>query len=215
LEPLNPISGVGDQQLVTLVEAAKRFCSLVSVDSNVQVALDYAEYRLKKKGQDPNGLSVDEMAAIHLYTQESKFYSILNATLRSVDRDRVKPFFPYLRLMQSAMSKLPKVTRPIWRGVKENISESYPRGTKFYWWGFSSASTDLELLKSEQFLGPTSGTLFNIQSKHGVSIANYSAIPSESEVLLPPGIRFIVNGAISVGGAFLIEVEESGIQAYS
>jgi len=56
---------------------------------------------------DPYGLSVDEVAAINLITLNSPFRHTLNAMLRSCDNDDVEPFFPYLRLVLSALLKLP------------------------------------------------------------------------------------------------------------
>jgi len=214
LKALNPIEGIQDQELVSLPEAAKSFRSIIQVDVNIQVALDRAE-QILDEGTDQYGLTLDEIACIHLYTQQSKFYKTLNAHLRAEDRSKIFAFFPYLRLMSSAMNKLPKVTEPLWRGVPIDISLNYPEKKKFYWWGFSSTTTDIKLLKSEQFLGPTKGTLFMITCTRGRSIARYSAIPAESEVLLPPGIRFLVKGCIEVGGAHLVTLEESGLVAYS
>ena len=52
---------------------------------------------LEEKGM-LSGLTRDMCAAIHAYTMPSKFYKILNAILREVERDILKPFFPYLRL---------------------------------------------------------------------------------------------------------------------
>lgn len=53
------------------------------------------------------GLTPDMAAAIHAYTQESKFYKKLNVLLRSRARAELKPFFPYLKLFMSAMHRLP------------------------------------------------------------------------------------------------------------
>jgi len=171
--------------------------------------------KILEEGKDKYGLTLDEIAAIHLYTQESQFYKILNTYLRESDRNKIKSFFLYLRLMLSAMNKLPKITENLWRGVPQDISKDYPDNKKFYWWGFSSTTTDHKLLKSEQFLGPSKGTLFMIKCSRGVSIAKYSAIPAESEVLISPGIRFVVKACIQVGGAHLITLEESGLAAFS
>lgn len=55
------------------------------------------------------GLTPDMAAAIHAYTQESKFYKKLNALLRSRAREELKPFFPYMKLFLSAMHRLPPV----------------------------------------------------------------------------------------------------------
>jgi hypothetical protein len=43
---------------------------------------------------------------------------------------------PYLQLFSSALSKLKSVKKTVWRGVKANLSEEYPRGKIMTWWGF-------------------------------------------------------------------------------
>lgn len=53
------------------------------------------------------GLTPDMAAAIHAYTQESKFYKKLNVLLRSRARAQLKPFFPYLKLFMLAVHRLP------------------------------------------------------------------------------------------------------------
>lgn len=54
--------------------------------------------KLEERGQ-LGGLTRDMCAAIYAYTMESPFYKILNAVLREVDRDPLKPFFSFLRLL--------------------------------------------------------------------------------------------------------------------
>lgn len=64
----------------------------------------------KNAAKEPGGLlglTPDMAAAIHAYTQESKFYKKLNVLLRSRARAQLKPFFPYLKLFMSAMHRLP------------------------------------------------------------------------------------------------------------
>ncbi|CAF1377883.1 unnamed protein product [Adineta steineri] len=44
-----------------------------------------------------------------------------------------------------------------------DLSAQYPQGQIFTWWGFSSCTNSVQVLRSEQFLGKTGdGTLFNI-----------------------------------------------------
>ncbi|CAF3725903.1 unnamed protein product [Rotaria socialis] len=61
-----------------------------------------------------HGLTRDESAAVYLYTMEwgdNSLYRVLNRALRSDDRDAVKPWFPFLRLFESALEKLPSVKK--------------------------------------------------------------------------------------------------------
>ena len=57
------------------------------------------------------------MAALYLYTTESCFYRELNAALRHPIRDRVRPYFAYLRLFFSALARAEGYRESLWRGV--------------------------------------------------------------------------------------------------
>jgi hypothetical protein len=51
-------------------------------------------------GADPHGLTEDEAAAIHVYTQETHFYRVLNGHLRGTDRSKIDPYKPYAARLQ-------------------------------------------------------------------------------------------------------------------
>jgi len=167
-------------------------------------------------GTDPHGLTSAEIAAINLYTQgwippENSLYAILNARLRDRDRELVKPFFLYLRLFLSAINKLPKLTIPLYRGVKKDLSVDYKQGRKLYWWGFSSCTTSMAVLQSELFLGKTGDrTMFCLSKSWGVSIQRYSMYNTESEVLVPPGRRLQVAAVLDQGPLKIVQLEELG-----
>ena len=46
--------------------------------------------------ENPHNLSESQVASLHLYTQESPFYSFINKLLRDRDRKRLKPWLPFL-----------------------------------------------------------------------------------------------------------------------
>ena len=126
-----------------------------------------AEHGAALARNDPHGLDQDETAAISLYTHESELYPTLNDLLRQRDRKRLRPFFPYLRLLMDARRKLPRHVGTVWRGVKGvDLRDKYLKGSEVYWWAFSSTTKDLSTLQNPNFLG-TSGlrTVFNIQVK--------------------------------------------------
>lgn len=86
-------------------------------------------------------LTKDECAAIYLYTMDwypkDETLSIrLNAALRTKDPKHVAPYYPYLKLFHTALSKLPSVTTTLWRGVTGDLTDEYMTGTSFVWWGF-------------------------------------------------------------------------------
>ena len=60
-------------------------------------------------GVDREPLSGEEILAVHLYTRQSAFFSILNTRLRAEDRTSLKPFLPLLKLLLTAVYKLPQV----------------------------------------------------------------------------------------------------------
>ncbi|CAF1435915.1 unnamed protein product, partial [Adineta steineri] len=79
---------------------------------------------------DINNLTVDESAAIQLYTMESEteresFFYILNSLLRSPNRNELQPVLPYFKLLIGALEKLPTLNGVVYRGVNGNISSNF------------------------------------------------------------------------------------------
>lgn len=144
-------------------------------------------------------LSLQEAAAIHIYTMgwnppESSLYAILNRSLRNVDRAQLLPYLSYLRLLLTGMSKLPVFVGNVWRGVKADLSTQCPKGKKFFWWGFSSCTTDMKALESDLFLGKDGKhTLFNIEN-----------CTRAAEVLLLPGTYLEVVNVGDMGHGLVI-----------
>lgn len=206
----NKILSIFDNSPVISIEEAVE--PLVSIVPNVKDMVAKA----KEACTDPkDGLTVDESVAIMLYSlewepRENSFYVILNNTLRTEDEEKLKPWNHYLKICIKALEKLPKVSKTIYRGVKMNLSEQYPTGKTFVWWSFSSCTTSVEVLQSEQFLGKTgSRTLFNIECSSGRDIRQHSFFPSEDEVLLIAARKFQVVSCLDSGNdLFIIQLKE-------
>jgi hypothetical protein len=195
---------------------------LVSLEESVEPLVDILPdirrktYIAKANSQNPtDGLSIDESASIRLYSMEWDPYSeclyfALNTTLRAKDRHKLKPWFRYLRLILSGLSRLPSKTCHIYRGVQVNLSEKYRTGTKPVWWALSSCTTKIDVLQSEAFLGSTKErTLFSINCISGKDIRLHSYYENEYEILLPPACQFIVQGCLNQGhGLNLIQLQE-------
>ena len=99
----------------------------------------------------PHGLTMDESASIMLYslewkTRETSFYFILNKMLRATDRNKLKPWFLYMKLLIFSLSKLSSRSMHVYRGIKEDLHDAYPKGSTFVWWGFSSCTTSIDVL---------------------------------------------------------------------
>jgi len=140
-------------------------------------------------------------------------YCILNHTLRTEDRQRLKPWFLYLKLILTALSGLPSKSLTVYRGVRNGIEsqdEKYQIGKQVVWWGFSSCSTDRKVSEKEQFLGETGqGTLFIIDCINGKDIANHSYFRKENEILLLPATKFqVINNEYRKNGSHIIHLKE-------
>ena len=195
---LSPIKGYQDQPLVSLAETIKPVSQFFNeIEDNVFVALHNCL-------QPADGLDQQQSAAIHLYTMEfdsgPSVYKVLNRSLRAENRQELKPWFSFLKLLLTALHKLPSESKTIWRGIKDvDLSSQYQTGHKFAWWGVSSCTTSINLLESDGFLGKTGErTLFSIECINGKSIINHSYYQStEHEVVLMPGSYFEVIGQLN------------------
>lgn len=118
---LRPIEGYGRERLVSLEEACEPLEKYISdLPRNVLIA--------KKNSQSPpDHLTPDESAAIHLYTMEwnDSLYVALNKRLRQPDRRALTPWFLYLKLLLTALFKLPSIRGVVWRGVADDLSSIY------------------------------------------------------------------------------------------
>lgn len=192
---LLPIEGYQNVSLVALEEAVVPLFTIFDekiLQRNVWVA--------KERCKNPaDHLSQDESASIMLYTfewdiHEKSLYFILNQTLRMEDRQKLRPWFLYLKLFITALSQLPITTDTIFRGVKGDLTSKYKQNNSI-WWGVSSCTNNIDILKSEQFCGKKGPrTIFMIKCHNGRSIKNHSYYQQENEILLMPGSYFQVKG---------------------
>ncbi|CAF3326301.1 unnamed protein product [Rotaria sp. Silwood2] len=149
-----------DYEKLPLVPLDIAIEELVEFPPNIQ---SFA-YVAKQRCEEPaDGLTQDESAAIMLYSMgweplDECLYFALNNTLRSLDRRKLKSWLLYLRLFLNGLFRLPSITRPVYRGVKLNLSKSYIMGKTVVWWGFSSCTTSVNVLQSEEFSDKTGTT---------------------------------------------------------
>jgi len=210
----SPIYGVMNKPLMSLKKACESLSGIVpEVDKIAGCALIAAGH--KGKGIDKIGLTLDERAAINMYTQESPLYRFLNKALRAKDRTNVKPFFGYLKLLLIALKKLPHVKKgAFWRGVKRDLHKDFRKkklnNQNHYFWSFKSTTLNATVLENAMFLGKTGKrTLLNIHGFSGVRIEKYSSNQSEAEVLFPPGSCFTVTNILNAGhGLWIVELNE-------
>lgn len=198
---LVPTAGYADEPLLPLFKACAPLVDIIhNLSFYVQRALE------ETPEQPPDGLTIDESAAIRLYTMEwaeshRSLYSTLNYTLKNSDREHLRFYFKYLKLLVTALVKLPCVPPlTVWRGVTRDLSAQFPPGTSVTWWAFSSCTTELTVLENNMYLGDTgSRTLFSIEAINGRTIRDHSHFVTEDEILLLPGTRMIVQSQFSPG----------------
>ncbi|CAF1111302.1 unnamed protein product [Adineta steineri] len=207
---LLPIQGYEKKPLVSLEDA---------VEPLVQFVPDIKRmaYVAKMKCDNPpaDHLSKDESASIILYSmewepQDECLYYVLNATLRAENRRKLVPWFLYLKLVLTALSHLPPLQRTVFRGVKSDMRKYYTKAETVVWWGFSSCTATLDVLKNDQFLGSTgTRTFFTIECINGKDIQQHSQYKSEDEVLLPPGRQLKVVSCLELSSdLYMIHLRE-------
>jgi hypothetical protein len=104
---LQPISGYEHEPLLSLEKACQPLENILGnkLKQNIIIA--------KMNSTEPaDGLTQDESASIHLYTmewnqRENSLYAVLNQTLCAADRNKLRPWFKYLKLFLTAFFKLP------------------------------------------------------------------------------------------------------------
>ena len=186
---LPPVYGFYSEQLVSIDRALQPIESKIKELSRyVQIAKQYCNY------PGDHGLSKDQSASIYIYTMEwgeTSLYLVLNAALRSENRQGLIIWFPYLKLFDTALDRLPTVRESVWRGVSLDIGKTFTKNQIFTWWGVSSCSSSLRVI--EQFLSnEKSSTLFLIEVINGKKIAGYAQYADENEIILKMGTQFRV-----------------------
>ena len=142
------------------------------------------------------------MAAIHLYTQDFPLHAILNARLRNRERNALKPFFPFLKLLLTAFYKLPNAAAGsmiVYRGISGNHSMHFQMGKRKMWWAFSTCTTRLKVLDTLLDVRDGERTFFIIHAAHAYDVTRYSAFQQrEHEVVLPPGTMLVVESVLQM-----------------
>lgn len=203
---LPAITGVFDTPLMDFQDAV---APVAEVLTGIGRHIDRSREFGKRRADEPAvGLSSDAVAALYLYTCESRFYREINAVLRSPDRSKVVPYLPYLRLLFSAVSGLPARTEPLWRGVALDLRKQYPVGRTVTWWGVSSCTSELGVARS--FLGSRGKrTLFEVTPARAVGIRKFSAFTGEEEYILAPGTQLKVTDVVTErGGLCTVKLTE-------
>ena len=212
-EPIRMLMPIAGHEKMPLVSLEESVISLVDTLPRIQYYVSIAKKLCEPKPAD--GLTQDQSASIILYTMEWEpytecLYVVLNSALRAENRGKLKPWFSYLKLILTALSRLPSSQRTVYRGVKKDLSEEYSIDKIFVWWGFSSSTLSVGVLNNEQFLGKAGErTLFTIKCFSGKDISQHSYFQKESEILLLPARQFQVTSRLQLSYRLhMIQLEE-------
>lgn len=190
---LPPVHGYRTHPLLPLREALDPVLpQIYNLESYI------SEAKTKCHFPSEHGLTREESAAIYLYTMEDgnpPLYHILNKMLREKERSVLVPWHGYLKLLDTALRKLPSLRMNLWRGIDNDVTKIYKANEKFTWWFFSSCSSAVNIVKS--FLGDISiSTLLMIEAKNGKDISLYSKFPEEREIILTLGTQLEIMGDV-------------------
>ena len=193
----NPIIGLQEAPNLSFTDALKHWCdedlllSMEGLGTHISWAAEYAS----RKPEDR--LSKDQIAAIHLYTQQSPVYCILNTHLRAQDRMILRPVLPFLKLLLSGIYLLTPTKELVYRGINMNLATQLIENSTHLWWAFTSTTRKLNVLENEQYLCKNGRrTMLEIQACCAYDISRYSAFGTEQELILPPGSKLQVKGVL-------------------
>ncbi|CAF4194761.1 unnamed protein product [Adineta steineri] len=204
---LTPVYGFRVAKLVSIEEALQSVQSQIDeLPYFIKIAKKYCHY------PSEHGLTHDESASVYIYTMEwgeQTLYRVLNKTLRNENRHLLKVWFPYLRLFDTALNKLPTVKEVVWRGITEDIGKNFTKNQIITWWSISSCSSSVNVIKG--FLeSQRNSTTFLIEAVNGKQVSGYTEHESEDEIILRMGTEFRVksNALDHPNGSYLVHLVE-------
>lgn len=178
------INSLADGSSVTLEQAVT---PLIPVLPTIET---YARLVKQKCASPADGLTPDESAAVMLYSMgwqplNECLYIVLNTTLRSMNRQSLEPWSPYMKLLLNAAQRLPSTHLTVYRENGGDLSAQYVAGEQFTWWDFSLCATSIDRFRAAH-------TVFAIESHAVKDIRKHTYTSTDDTVLILPGTRFQV-----------------------
>jgi Ran GTPase-activating protein (RanGAP) involved in mRNA processing and transport len=211
-EPLThriPISIPDENSTISLEQAIVPLLDLLpNVETFVCIVKD-------KCANPADGLTVDESASIMLYSMdwqptEQCLHYVLNSALRSEDRQQLKPWLLYLRLLIKSLSHLPSLSLTVYRQVEVDLIENYSSEKTFIWWAFSLCSLSFDTFQSNEHLNKKNPrTIFSIECHSGKDIRKHSYYSNEDQILLMAASKFqIISSLENNNNQHIIHLKE-------
>lgn len=131
-----------------------------SARNPIELAIEFAQKLVNSaKGY---GLTLDQIAAIHIYTQETPFSRVLNAYLTSTSVTAaadLERYIPYIVLLLSALDRLPPVEAQLYHGVKLPVEDCLGPGVMIgdviTWWTVTRTTVTSDVLHDYTSFGHT------------------------------------------------------------
>ena len=178
----------------------------VKTIANSQPTVTHDTKKAKEHCRKNTILTLDESAAVYLYTMNRPFYLALNQALRDENPQALEPWSAYLKLLITALRKLPSCSTTMWRGVAGDIGSEFSQNTIHTWGSITSCSSQINVAAC--FAGQK-GILFCINAIHGKDITKYSEFQGESEITLMPGTRLQVQStSFDLNGFYIVQLNE-------
>ncbi|XP_030634888.1 ecto-ADP-ribosyltransferase 5-like [Chanos chanos] len=150
-----------------------------------------AWYEVQKWAHPAYGLNKEQAVAVWIYTS-GNIYSDFNGAVSNGKNSYKYRKFQYTSLyffLTTAIQRLKKNQQPYMTTYRRtsSIFKSVPKGTIIRFGRFASSS-----LNAKVNLSFGDKTCFQIQTKFGADISQFSKYKHEKEVLIPPYEKFIV-----------------------
>jgi len=238
-----PLAGLASTELVgfevAMTSAVNHVTCSGGLVQKIRAAMQFAA-RAVEHGK-ACGLSVDQVAAIHLYTQPSIFYVALNGALGRYGAGggaAIVHYLPYLKLLLSALDMLPEISAVVYRGVRnialETLLLGKGVGDELVWWMVISATGTADVLRDPSFFGTEEQVgirvVFVLTVDSAIRVKQFSELGSglddylrpfgateqdEDEHLLRPGTKFIIDSIQKMPSNVMeVRMHEVGRAAY-
>ena len=198
--PLLLISGYEKEPIVSLEQ------SLASLDSHLQFLPDQIKHaKASCRYPNPHGLTHDESAAVYLYSMHGDHKSVhehLERAWKMNDGSQMKPWFRYLKLLRSALEKLPDAKGETWKGTTHdsNLANTLQSDSLPLYTCMRLCSTSMSELTHALDVKPGSRMiLVGYKSVGGKDLTRYTESDS-SKVMLWSGARLNRVKTVDVDG---------------
>jgi hypothetical protein len=218
-----PLAGLATTPLVGLREAVAAAEKHITCAGGLSVQLEEAfAFAISKVHSGRSlGLTIEQVASIHLYTQESPFYKGLNGALggwgAGGGQAAIKHYLLYIKIAIGALSLLPTISTTVYRGIRgvslATLLKGKGIGDILAWWAFTSTTGTSDVLRDPDFFGVGAEhgerVVFVIEIESGVRVKQFSSLGSileyylqpfgstaqnEDEIMLKPGVTFMIDG---------------------